>query len=115
MACQPSSGKAMDRHGQQQQLFALIDAMNESLDQQRWRRLPAQHQQLMRLFHEYEVAETSAEELRKVKATLRTGFAALIERRTRRAEILKTRMDTHQRNQEGVLAYSMVNIISEKA
>lgn len=105
----------MDRQNQQQQLFALIDAMNDSLDRQRWRRLPAQHQQLMRLFHVYEAEETSTEELRKVKETLRGGFAALIERRTQRAELLKARMDTHQRNQEGVLAYSMVNIISEKA
>ncbi|MBL3955962.1 flagellar protein FliT, partial [Bacteroides thetaiotaomicron] len=29
------------------QLFALVEAMNEALDKQRWRRLPALHQQVM--------------------------------------------------------------------
>ncbi|WP_330983777.1 MULTISPECIES: flagellar protein FliT [Enterobacterales] len=105
----------MNRESSQQQLFALIDAMNDSLDKQRWRRLPALHQQLMRLFHEYEAAETSVDELHRVKKKLHAAFAALIERRTQRAELLKARMDKHQQHQEGVLAYSMVNLISEKA
>ncbi|POT58643.1 flagellar protein FliT [Citrobacter amalonaticus] len=105
----------MDRTQQQQQLFALIGAMNEALDKQRWRRLPALHQQLMRLFHAYEASETSATELRAVKEQLHAAFAALIERRTRRAELLKARMDKHQQHREGVLAYSVVNLISEKA
>ncbi|MDN8598406.1 HD domain-containing protein [Citrobacter sp. S2-9] len=105
----------MDRQSQQQQIFALVDAMNEALDKQRWRRLPSLHQKLMRLFHEYEAAETSSTELRAVKDRLHVAFAALIERREKRAELLKTRMDKHQQHQEGVLAYSMVNLISEKA
>ena len=35
--------------------------------------------------------------------------------RTQRAEELKARMDKHQQNQEGMLAYSMINLMSEKA
>lgn len=105
----------MDSQSQQQQLFALIDAMNDALDKQRWRRLPSLHQKLMRLFREYEAAETSATELRAVKDRLRLAFAALIERREQRAELLKARMDKHQQQQEGVLAYSMINLISEKS
>ncbi|HFZ8994020.1 TPA: flagellar protein FliT [Citrobacter freundii] len=103
----------MDRQSSQQQLFALIDAMNDALDRQRWRRLPALQKQLMRVFHEYEAQETSANELNAVKAKLRSAWGALIERRTQRAEWLKAQMDKHQQNQEGVLAYSMVNSFSE--
>lgn len=105
----------MDRESQQRQLFVLIDAMNEALDKQRWRRLPGLHQQLMRQFRQYEAQETSPEELRRVKEALRTAFAALIERRSQRAALLKARMDKHQQHQEGVLAYSMIHLISEKA
>ncbi len=114
MAWQPSSDKAMDRQ-RQQQLFALIDAMNASLDKQRWRRMPALHQQLMRLFHDYEATETSATELRGVKDQLHAAYVALIERQNQRAEELKQQMESHQQNQEGRLAYSMVNLISEKS
>ncbi|EPC8334715.1 flagellar protein FliT, partial [Escherichia coli] len=32
-----------------------------------------------------------------------------------RAEVLKARMEQHQRHQEGVLAYSIVNLLSEKS
>ncbi|EPF6161476.1 TPA: flagellar protein FliT [Citrobacter sedlakii] len=105
----------MDRARQQQQLFALVDAMNEALDKQRWRRLPALHHQLMRQFREYEATETSASELREIKDKLYVAFAALVERRTQRAAMLKMQMDKHQRNQEGVLAYSIINLISEQA
>lgn len=105
----------MDRQKSQQQLFALVDAMNESLDKQRWRRLPALHQQVMRLFHEYQAQETSVAELQEVKAQLHDAFAALIARRTQRAEVLKMRMGRHLQQQEGALAYSIVSLISEKA
>lgn len=67
--------------------------MNEALDKQRWRRLPALHQQLIRQFHDYAAAETDAAQLDAVKA----------------------RMEQHQRHQEGVLAYSIVNLLSEKS
>ncbi|MBJ9260457.1 flagellar protein FliT [Citrobacter amalonaticus] len=105
----------MEGQNQQQQLFALIDAMNDSLDKQRWRRMPALHQQLMRLFEAYAATETSTAELQAVKARLHAAYSALIERQMQRAEALKARMDSHQQHQEGVLAYSMVNSISEKA
>ncbi|BED00609.1 flagellar protein FliT [Escherichia coli] len=78
---------------QRRQLFALVEAMNEALDKQRWRRLPALHQQLIRQFHDYAAAETDAAQLCAVKA----------------------RMEQHQRHQEGVLAYSIVNLLSEKS
>ncbi|EEX6468043.1 MULTISPECIES: flagellar protein FliT [Enterobacteriaceae] len=78
---------------QRRKLFALVEAMNEALDKQRWRRLPALHQQLIRQFHDYAAAETDAAQLDAVKA----------------------RMEQHQRHQEGVLAYSIVNLLSEKS
>ncbi|HGY3718917.1 flagellar protein FliT [Citrobacter sp. Res13-Sevr-PEB04-36] len=105
----------MERERQQQQLYALVEAMNDALDQKRWRRLPGLHQQVMRDFHAYAAWETDAAALHKVKSKLLMAFEALIERRTQRAEELKARMDKHQQNQEGMLAYSMVNLISEKA
>lgn len=66
-------------------------------------------------FHDYAAQETDATALREVKDTLHAAFEVLIARRTQRAEELKARMDQHQQNQEGMLAYSMVNLISEKA
>lgn len=105
----------MERERQQQQLYALVKEMNDALDQKRWRRLPGLHQQVMRVFHEYEAWETDTSALRKVKDNMLTAFEALITRRTQRAEELKAQMDKHQQNQEGMLAYSMVNLISEKA
>ncbi|EFA5359203.1 flagellar protein FliT [Escherichia coli] len=92
---------------QRRQLFALVEAMNEALDKQRWRRLPALHQQLMRQFHDYAAAETDVAQF--------CAFNALIKRREQRAEVLKARMEQHQRHQEGVLAYSIVNLLSEKS
>ena len=97
---------------QRRKLFALVEAMNEALDKQRWRRLPALHQQLIRQFHDYAAAETDAAQLDAVKARLYDAFNALIKRR---AEVLKARMEQHQRHQEGVLAYSIVNLLSEKS
>ncbi|MBJ9240985.1 MULTISPECIES: flagellar protein FliT [Citrobacter] len=105
----------MERERQQQQLYALVKEMNDALDRKRWRRLPGLHQQVMRVFHDYAAWETDATALREVKDTLHAAFEALIARRTQRAEELKARMDQHQQNQEGMLAYSMVNLISEKA
>lgn len=105
--------KTMEK--QRRQLFALVEAMNEALDKQRWRRLPALHQQLMRQFHDYVAAETDAAQLCAVKAQLYGAFNALIKRREQRAEVLKARMEQHQRHQEGVLAYSIVNLLSEKS
>ncbi|EFN7373222.1 TPA: flagellar protein FliT [Escherichia coli] len=100
---------------QHKPLFALIDAMNEALDKQRWRRLPALHQQLMRQFHDYAAAETDAQQLGAVKSQLHAAFSALIARREQRADVLKARMELHQQRQEGVLAYSIVNLLSEKS
>ena len=105
----------MERERQQQQLYALVKEMNDALDQKRWRRLPSLHQQVMRVFNEYETWETDGSALRNVKDNMLSAFEALIARRTQRAEELKARMDKHQQNQEGMLAYSMVNLISEKA
>lgn len=105
----------MERANRQQQLWDLIDAMNLALDQGRWQKLPAQHQYLMRLFYEYEAFETDADALRVVKDRLRDAFAALIERRTKRADELKAKVENHNKNQEGMLAYSMVNLFSEQS
>ena len=104
-----------ERLQQQQQLYALVQEMNDALDNKRWRRLPGLHQQVMRVFHDYAAWETDAGALREVKSKMHAAFEALITRRTQRAEELKARMDQHQQNQEGMLTYSMVNLISEKA
>lgn len=56
-----------------------------------------------------------AAQLCAVKAQLYGAFNALIKRREQRAEVLKARMEQHQRHQEGVLAYSIVNLLSEKS
>ena len=69
---------------QRRKLFALVEAMNEALDKQRWRRLPALHQQLIRQFHDYAAAETDAAQLDAVKARLYGAFNALIKRREQR-------------------------------
>ncbi|EGO8359914.1 flagellar protein FliT [Escherichia coli] len=100
---------------QRRQLFVLVEAMNETLDKQRWRRLPALHQQLMRQFHDYAAVETDTAQLDVVKAQLYSAFNSLIKRREQRADVLKARMEQHQRHQEGVLAYSIVNLLSEKS
>lgn len=105
----------MERERRQQQLYALVEAMNDALDQKRWRRLPGLHQQVMSVFHEYAAWETDAAALLEVKANMRAAFETLIARRTQRAQELKARMEKHQHNQEGMLAYSIVNLISEKA
>ncbi|MBV2345678.1 flagellar protein FliT, partial [Escherichia coli] len=65
---------------QRRQLFALVEAMNEALDKQRWRRLPALHQQLMSQYHDYAAAETDAAQLDTVKAQLYGAFNTLIKR-----------------------------------
>lgn len=72
---------------QRRQLFALVEAMNDALDKQRWRRLPALYQQLMRQFHDYAAAETDAAQLDAVKAQLYGAFNALIKRREQRRSV----------------------------
>ena len=99
---------------ERRQLFALVEAMNDALDKQRWRRLPALHQQLRRQFQDYAAAETAVRQLGAAKTQLHTAFSALMARREQRVEVLKARMELHQQRQEGVLAYSMVNLLSEK-
>ncbi|EOY7838722.1 sorbitol dehydrogenase family protein [Escherichia coli] len=69
----------------------------------------------MRQFHDYAAAETDVAQLDAVKARLYDAFNALIKRREQRTEVLKARMEQHQRHQEGVLAYSIVNLLSEKS
>ena len=96
------------------QIESLLDAMNESLDKQRWRRLPALRQRLMMLFAQYCDAAPSPDELAQVKSRLRDGFAQIIARREARAVQLAARMEKHRQQQEGRLAYSMVNLVAEQ-
>jgi hypothetical protein len=96
------------------QLRALIDEMNVALDQQRWRRMPGLHQQVMAIFAEYEAQESSALQLQQTKKMLHDAFSSLIERRETRVSLLKKRMSEHQTNKEGMLAYSMVNLFTEQ-
>lgn len=105
----------MERERQQQQLYAPVKEMNEALDRKRWRRLPGLHQQVMRVFMIMPHGKPMPPRCERSKDTLHAAFEVLIARRTQRAEELKARMDQHQQNQEGMLAYSMVNLISEKA
>jgi len=96
------------------QLVALIDDMNAALDQQRWRRMPGLNQQVMTVFAEYQVQESSALRLQETKKMLHDAFGSLIERRESRIALLKKRMAEHQSNKEGMLAYSMVNLFTEQ-
>lgn len=96
------------------QLFALIDAMHQALDQHRWRKMPGLHQQLMATFDRYQAQETSALALAQTKQALKSAYSAILARREQRADELKARMDKLQRDKEGVLAYSMVNLFSEQ-
>lgn len=97
-----------------QQIESLLAAMNDSLDKQRWRRLPALHRRLMMLFAQYRDAAPSPDELADLKARLRDGFAQIIARRQARAGQLQARMEKHRQQQEGRLAYSMVNLVAEQ-
>ncbi|STK08207.1 lateral flagellar chaperone protein (FliT-like) [Escherichia coli] len=96
---------------QRRKLFALVEAMNEALDKQRWRRLPALHQQLIRQFHDYAAAETDAAQLDAVKARLYDAFNALIKRREQRAEVLKARMEQHQRIRKAYWPTQLFNLL----
>jgi len=97
------------------QMTGLLAAMHESLDKQRWRRLPALHQRLMALYADYAMAQSNVAQLDAMKATLRRGLGEIIARREARAERLKARMEKHRQQRDGQLAYSMVNLVSEQA
>ncbi|WP_435954660.1 flagellar protein FliT [Dryocola sp. BD626] len=98
-----------------QQLLGLLDAMNEALDKQRWRKMPALHQRLMQVFAQYRAQETSQAALDEMKQTLHNGFQQILERRRQRAALLQNRMASHRDRSEGMLAYSMVNLVSEQS
>ena len=97
------------------EILSLLCAMNEALDKQRWRRMPGLHQRLMTLFAEYSASERSAAALEELKLILRQGFQSIIERRTQRAALLEARMASHRSKKEGMLAYSMVGLVSEQS
>lgn len=96
------------------QLLHTLQQMHGALDQKRWRRMPALRQQLMTLFDEYRQQETNAAELEKMKRQLRDGLAQLIARREQRAAELEKKMEQHRENKEGVLAYSMMALLTEQ-
>lgn len=104
----------MSQDALRQQIESLLAAMNESLDKQRWRRLPALHRRLMMLFEQYAAEPVSPAELAALKTRLREGFAQMIARRQARAGQLEARMEKHRRQQEGRLAYSMVKLVAEQ-
>ncbi|MFP2504090.1 flagellar protein FliT [Buttiauxella gaviniae] len=95
------------------QILELLAAMNKALDEQRWRKLPALHQRLMVVFEQYRAQETSETMLCELKETLRNGFQQIIERRQHRLEVLQSLMENHREKKEGMLAYSMVSLVSE--
>lgn len=95
-------------------MTSLLAAMHEALDKQRWRRLPALHQRLMATYGDYVAANPSAAALARVKTTLRAGLGEIIARREARAAQLKARMENHRQQRDGMLAYSMVNLVSEQ-
>lgn len=96
------------------QMDALLNAMHEALNKQRWRRMPALHTRLMVLFNAYCASQPREEELTALKARLRQAYSEIIARRTERAALLKARMEKHRQQREGALAYSLVNILSEQ-
>ncbi len=96
------------------QVAALLDAMNDALDKQRWRRMPALHTRLMTLFNAWCASQPPKEELEALKAQLRQAYGQIIARRTERAAQLRALMEKHRQQQDGVLAYSLVNILAEQ-
>lgn len=92
----------------------LLEAMNDALDKQRWRRMPALHTRLMTLFNAWCASQPPEEELEALKARLRQAYSEIIARRKERAALLQARMKKHRQQREGVLAYSLVNILSEQ-
>lgn len=96
-------------------LLQTLQDMHCALDEKRWRRMPALRQALMRLFEEYCAVETSEAQLAATKAVLRDGFSQLIARSEQRAAELEKKMEQHRDNQEGVLAYSMMALLTEQA
>lgn len=96
------------------QITELLAAMNEALDKQRWRRMPALHTRLMTLFNAYCANQPPEDELEVLKARLRQAYSEIIARRTERAALLQARMEKHRQQREGVLAYSLVNLVSEQ-
>ncbi len=96
------------------QVAELLEAMNEALDKQRWRRMPALHTRLMTLFNAYCATHPPENELETLKAQLRQAYGDIITRRTERAALLQARMEKHRQQREGVLAYSLMNVVSEQ-
>jgi len=96
------------------QLLQLLEQMRITFDEKRWRRMPALRQQLMACFDEYQKLETNVAELAKMKCHLRDGFAQLIAQSEQRAAELEHKMAQHRDNQEGVLAYSMMALLTEQ-
>lgn len=98
-----------------EQLLHTLQQMHDMLDENRWRRMPALRQQLMVLFEQYRQMETNDAALADVKQTLRDGFTQLIARREQRVDELSKKMEQHRDNKEGVLAYSMMALLTEQA
>ena len=96
------------------QVAELLEAMNEALDKQRWRRMPALHTRLMTLFNAWCASQPPEAELEALKARLRQAYGEIIARRSERAALLQARMEKHRQQREGVLAYSLINIVSEQ-
>lgn len=96
-----------------EQLLVLLGAMHEAQDKQRWRRMPVLHRRIMQVFETYRVIEPSPAALDEMKRTLHTGFRNIIQRRQQRAALLEARMASHRGNKEGMLAYSMIDLVSE--
>lgn len=105
----------MDSEALRREMYTLLDAMNEALDKQRWRRLPALRQRTMVLFEQYVQLTPPEAELAELKSRLREGFEGLIERQRLRAGVLQQRMEKLRQGKEGMLAYSMVNLLSEQS
>lgn len=105
----------MDREALRREMYTLLDEMNEALDKQRWRRLPALHQRIMMLFNQYVQLTPPEAELTDIKSRLREGFEGLIERRRLRAGVLQQRMEKLRNGKEGMLAYSLINLLSEQS
>lgn len=104
----------METHVLRSQIFDLLAEMNEALDEQRWRKLPALHQRLMVIFEQYRSQETSDAALHELKETLRNRFQQLIQRRQHRLAVLQSLMESHREKKEGMLAYSMISLVSEQ-
>ena len=96
-----------------QRIVNLLEQMHSALDNHRWVLVPSLHQELMTCFTQYAAQESNTEKLTGLKALLREGFSELILRQQQRGEELQRKMTALREQEESVLAYSTIHLMTE--